>query len=63
VNVVITKDQAPALGDVRTMGTGDTILVRPNASQRKDWSRYLLAVTQAVARGADVHHTLQNGGE
>jgi hypothetical protein len=50
----IRSDYAPALGDLRVMGLGDVIVIRRDASQRRDWPRYLEAITAAVARGAEV---------
>lgn len=49
----IRADAAPALGDVRQMGAGDTVWLAPDVLQRPDWCRYLAAVAQAVRRGAD----------
>lgn len=45
---------APALGDVRSMGEGDTVWLTPEAPQRKDWPRYTDALMVALTRGADV---------
>lgn len=56
---VIRKDYAAALGDVRVMGLGDVIVIRPDATQRRDWPRYQDAIGQAVARGAEVHRAAQ----
>lgn len=50
----IMAQHAPALGDLRNAGEGDTIWVMPFARQRKDWGRYQDAIAQAVSRGADV---------
>lgn len=58
---VITKDTAPALGNVRTLGSGDAIVLRPDATQRKDWARYQHAIGEAVSRGAGVHHVRPEG--
>ncbi|MCX4572309.1 hypothetical protein OHB41_03730 [Streptomyces sp. NBC_01571] len=55
----ISKAGAPALGDVRQMGSGDTLVILPSATQRRDWGRYQDAIGQAVARGAEVHRTAQ----
>ncbi|MFM9797401.1 hypothetical protein, partial [Streptomyces turgidiscabies] len=52
---VITKDQAPALGDVRTMGQGDALVLGEEATQRKDWGRYLDALGRAITNGAEVY--------
>lgn len=51
---VIRKDHAPALGNVRELGRGDTIVIVNGASVRPDWARYLDAIGQAVTNGADV---------
>jgi hypothetical protein len=56
---VIWKDFAPALGDIRAMGEGDAIVVRRDATQRRDWPRYQDAVSVAATRGAEVHYTAQ----
>jgi hypothetical protein len=45
---------APAMGDVRAMGVGDTIWITPEAPLRADWSRYADALTVALLRGADI---------
>ncbi|MFE4721625.1 hypothetical protein ACFRLW_35465 [Streptomyces sp. NPDC056728] len=55
----ISKDQAPALGDVRTLGQGDALVLTPDATQRKDWGRYADAILAAVSRGAEVQQTAQ----
>lgn len=44
---------APALGDVRTMGPGDTIWLGPGVETRRDWPRYADAIVQAITRGAE----------
>jgi hypothetical protein len=54
--VLITTKSAPALGDVRTLGTGDTVYMVTGWTARKDAPRYLDAVSAAVTRGADVRH-------
>jgi len=50
----ITYSDAPALGDVRTMGEGDVIWLHANVETRKDWSRYVDAIGAAISRGAEV---------
>lgn len=50
----ITVSHAPALGDLRAMGTGDTVWIHANAETRKDWARYADALAAAVTRGAEV---------
>ncbi|OKH90461.1 hypothetical protein AB852_35430 [Streptomyces uncialis] len=50
----IRADAAPALGDVRQMGEGDTVWLASSVRQRADWQRYLSACFAAVSRGADV---------
>lgn len=49
----ISADAAPALGDIRAMGAGDTLFIVPGADRRADWSRYADAIGGAVTRGAD----------
>ncbi|MFJ3248357.1 hypothetical protein [Streptomyces sp. NPDC086782] len=51
---VIEAVNAPALGDVRDAGDGDLIYIRPDATERKDFPRYWLAASVALARGAQV---------
>lgn len=51
---VITKADAPALGDVRRMGQGDALIIGANATQRPDWPRYLEAMGPAITNGAEV---------
>lgn len=60
--MVISKESAPALGDIRAMGEGSYILLRPSARQRKDWGRYQDAIAQAVSRGVGVHWLAQEAG-
>lgn len=50
----MTCANAPAIGDIRIMGRGDTIWLHANVEQRKDWGRYADAIAQALARGAEV---------
>ena len=50
----IGPDYAPALGDVRTLKPGDTVYLKPGATDRRDWSRYADALTNAITRGASV---------
>lgn len=52
---MISKDTATALGDIRNAPAGSTILIRHDARERKDWSRYLDAISAAVSHGCDVH--------
>lgn len=53
-SVLITRDSAPPLGDLRALGAGDSIFIRKGAFDRKDAGRYADAVSSAVSRGADV---------
>ncbi|MFM9773422.1 hypothetical protein ACKI1Z_26685 [Streptomyces galilaeus] len=53
----VSMDHAPALGDVRQLGSGDAVVLAPDAVQRKDWPRYQDAIGTAVTRGAEVHQT------
>lgn len=50
----ISGTAAPALGDLRALGDGDTIWVYADASGRADWARYAEAAMAAVTRGAEV---------
>ncbi len=43
---------APALGDIRSLGRGDAVVVYRAATERRDWARYWEAVGVAVSRGA-----------
>ena len=52
--VLIDKDIAPALGDIRLLGKGDSIFLRHGWTSRRDGARYADAVMAAVMRGADV---------
>ena len=51
---MITATSAPALGDVRAYGTGDTVWLAPDARSRKDFGRYVDALAAALSRGADI---------
>ncbi|QBZ73402.1 hypothetical protein SEA_HEATHER_32 [Streptomyces phage Heather] len=53
-SVLIDKGSAPPLGDVRLLGSGDSIFLRKGWTERTDGARYADAVMSAVARGADV---------
>ena len=53
MNMKLSVDYAPAMGDVRTLGTGDTLWLIRGAEKRPDWPRYTDAIAQAVGRGAD----------
>lgn len=50
----ITGDGAPALGDIRTLGEGDTVWLSPGVDDRPDWGRYLDALAHAITRGTEV---------
>lgn len=50
----ISDTNAPAMGDIRLMGAGDTLWLISSAKARKDWPRYTDAIGAAVTRGADV---------
>jgi putative N-acetylmannosamine-6-phosphate epimerase len=58
----IGKLCAPALGDVRTLGQGDALVIAPDATERKDWGRYQDAIGAAVARGVEVHQAAVSRG-
>ncbi|MEU3729962.1 hypothetical protein AB0E81_11215 [Streptomyces sp. NPDC033538] len=45
---------APALGDVRSAGPGDLVYILPDATSRKDFSKYWEAAGVALSRGAQV---------
>lgn len=51
---VISADSAPPIGNIRTLGPDDRILIEPPMRERPDWCRYVDAVRHAVARGAEV---------
>lgn len=53
-SILIGPDKAPALGDVRTLGQGDSIFLRKGWADRRDGGRYAEAISAAVLRGADV---------
>jgi hypothetical protein len=57
--VIISATSAPPMGDIRALGEGSVILLRPGATSRKDWGRYQDAIAQAVSRGAGVHWLAQ----
>lgn len=52
--VDVRLESAPALGDLRVLPPGSWIYVFPSARERRDWARYLDAITSAVAGGASV---------
>lgn len=43
-----------ALGDIRRLGAGDTIWLRPAVRERADWLRIVDALAAALARGAEI---------
>lgn len=51
---VISEDRAPAAGDLRTLGPGDTVTVRRSATIRHDWAPLSVSAMVAYARGAHV---------
>ncbi|MCI3271046.1 hypothetical protein [Streptomyces cylindrosporus] len=51
---VITSSQAPALGDLRVMQSGDLVIVASDATDREDWPRVQDALNVAANRGAEV---------
>ncbi|MDN3259585.1 hypothetical protein QWJ26_07105 [Streptomyces sp. CSDS2] len=53
MEVHIMGERAPALGDIRGLGQGDTLWLEPEVWNRRDWGRYVDAVAHAVCRGAD----------
>lgn len=54
---MISKDAATAMGGIRNAPAGSVILIRHDARERKDWPRYLDAISAAVSHGCDVHWT------
>jgi hypothetical protein len=52
--LIISLGSAPALGDVRLAKRGDVIVIIEGATARKDWGRYLDAISAAITRGATV---------
>jgi hypothetical protein len=59
--VILSATSAPALGDLRIAGPDDSVYVRSDAVERRDWGRYWDALGVAYARGADV--VLMRGDE
>lgn len=53
MEVRIKGETAPALGDLRDLGAGDTVWLEPGVWNRRDWGRYVDAIAHAVCRGAD----------
>jgi hypothetical protein len=51
---VLSRDSAPAMGDVRAMGKGQTLWILPDALGRPDWARYGDCIAAAAMRGADI---------
>lgn len=54
MNVYFTEKSAPAIADVRALGSGDEIWLWSGIENRKDILRYAEAVGIAVLRGAHV---------
>ncbi|MFI7357151.1 hypothetical protein OG365_07110 [Streptomyces sp. NBC_00853] len=54
MKLAVTEKQAPALGEVRALGSGDELHLMPGWKLRKDWIRYLAAAAHAMARGAQI---------
>lgn len=52
--MVISAEAAPALGDVRQAGAGQTVWLRAGVTARKDWPRYADALMAALTRGAEI---------
>jgi hypothetical protein len=50
----LSVEAGPALGDIRTMGRGDTVVLDPGVEGRMDWGRYLDALASALSRGVEV---------
>ncbi len=54
MELTITEQSAPPLGDVRELRTGDVLRLVPGYERRPDWVRYLAAAAHAMARGAQI---------
>jgi hypothetical protein len=52
--IVVSVRSAPALGDIRAMGKGETVWLTEGVESRKDWGRYLDALSSAITRGVEV---------
>lgn len=52
--MIVSAESAPALGDIRVLGEGDTVWLRPGVEARKDWGRYVDALVAALMHGAEV---------
>ncbi|MGW2398484.1 hypothetical protein ACWCYY_18220 [Kitasatospora sp. NPDC001664] len=50
----ISKDAAPALGDVQDAGPGDMVMILRDARERHDMARYWAAAGVAFQRGATI---------
>ncbi|WP_395295565.1 hypothetical protein ACF9IK_20105 [Kitasatospora hibisci] len=48
----VTPEQCPPLGDLRTAGVGDNIVIYDDARSRADFSRVLDAAVVGATRGA-----------
>jgi hypothetical protein len=54
VNLEFTKTQALAPGDIRTLGAGDLIILRPSVRDRTDFMSISSALLIALIRGASI---------
>lgn len=61
-DLMITTTSAPAMGDVRALGKGDTVWLAPDADTRKDWGRWTDAIASAVSHGANVIWMVKHHG-
>ncbi|MEV0445466.1 hypothetical protein AB0I84_08095 [Streptomyces spectabilis] len=61
MELTLSRDQAPPLGDIRALGEGDALWLKPGWQSREDWTRYLVAAAQAMGRGAQVRQGDGNG--
>ncbi len=50
----ISWKSAPAIGDVRQLGPGDTVVLIHGVLRRADYGRYSDAVRHAIDQGAQV---------
>jgi len=54
MELIVRVGNAPAMGNVRTLGDGDTLWLERPIRESREWCRYVDAVRHAVNRGADV---------
>lgn len=54
MTVELSKDKVLAPGDIRSLGAGSRIILRPSVKDRADWQHIVPALLIAVVRGASV---------